>query len=142
MRVIHNLPEEARKLLAGFFLLVAAVLLFNNWALSVSSNLASPVVFPPENESQFPALPASPGNSATLREETKSESVQTAPAPFASIADSVKSLEKLIKNPSADSSDSSESLSQRVKEKTSNSVAALYAVLEKTWKYIYDPFKK
>ena len=119
LRAIRNLPEEARKLLAIFFLLVAAVLLFNKWAVGVSSRLTlSPVSL----------------SAKSLQPSTVAENP---PAPLASIADSFKSLEKLVKNPSTDFVDSSKFLSQEVKGKVSDSVTGLYAVLEKTWKYIY-----
>lgn len=136
LRAIHNLPEEVRKLLAGFFLLMAAVLLFNNWAAGVSSDLTLVQLTPAETASPEKSAGPKPGS-----EISATEPAPAAPAPFESIADSVKSLEKLIKGPPADTADSSKPLGREVKEKVSDSVAGLYAILEKTWKYVYEPLR-
>lgn len=133
LRAIHNLPEEVRKLLAGFFLLIAAVLLFNNWATSVSSDLTLVQLTPAET--------ASPAKSAGLKpgsEISATEPATAAPAPFESIADSVKSLEKLIKSPSANSAERTET---NIKQKIHNLNASLYGGLEKIWKYVYGPLQ-
>lgn len=121
---VRDLPEEVRKLLALLFLLVAAILLFNKWATGISTRLTLSSVSLSSNKQRFSAAAENP------------------PAPLASIADSWQSLGKIVKSPPAYSADSSESLNQKVKDKISDSLAGLYVILEKIWRYIYEPLKK
>lgn len=127
LSAIRNLPEEIRKLLTLIFLLVAATLLFNEWAAGVSSRLTlSPV-------------------SVSLNRQQLSTAVESPPAPLASIADSFKSLEKLVKPPLAVASkESSSSLKRKVKNLIASPIqffkeklgkASLYEKLEKVWNF-------
>lgn len=155
LRAIHNLPEEARRLLAGFFLLIAAILLFNNWATSVSSDLtlekisaAQQMATPEKTAGAKPGSEISAGSVRSLeataeillpgKKETGSESAPAMPAPLESIASSIKSLEKLIKSPPANSGETE----VNIKQKINNLTASLYGGLEKIWKYVYEPLKK
>ncbi len=126
---VRNFPEEIRKLLAIFFLSIAAVLLFNHWTASVSSGLTLPVGSPPKNGQQFSVASVNP---IEVGEKTKPESLPNDPAPLSAIVDSFQSLEKLIKSPSSDSVGETNT---NVKQKINNLGANLYEGLEKIWNF-------
>lgn len=135
LAAVRNLPEEVRKLLAGFFLLIAAVLLFNNWTTSVSSKLTQLSVSPPDSAAVSQV--ATPSSLFGNKEGEKTEPAAKIPPPLESIADSVKSLEKLIQSQPTDSVWDTTNLKQKI----NNLAASLYEISEKIWKYIYNQLK-
>lgn len=128
---IHNLPEGVRVLLASFFMLAAAVFLFNSWTEGVSSSLRVTSV----SESALSKEALSGVKYGAGLEENRSPSASAISSPLASIGDSFQSFIGMFgpSLPAGGLGNVSE-----VKQGFYLLVSDINGFLGRTWKYVYS----
>lgn len=113
LETIRALPEEIRRFLAVFSLVIAAIIVFFGWNIIAPYRLTTL-----SGETISPA--AAPGFQ-NLEDIQKQEAL----SPLEGITESFKSLQFII----------------GPKETGRSGLASISTFLEKTWRYVYDPLK-
>lgn len=114
LQAIRSLPEEARRLLAGLSLVIAAIIIFSGWSMLISSRLTT--------LSGETVSPAAPINPAGLEYVPQGEETLS---PLEGITESFRSLQSVIGPTNAGKS----------------GLASITTFFEKAWRYVYDPLK-
>lgn len=86
LKAIHSLPEEARKLLAGFAFVISILLLFGLWNISIPYRLSS--------LSETSTLPTSAVSESVLPSEEENQVL----TPAGGLAESFRSLGSFFPN--------------------------------------------
>lgn len=114
LETIRALPEEARRLLAGLLFVVAAIIIFSGWSITMSSRLT---VISGETVSPATLIGPTDLEDVPQGEETLS--------PLEGITESFRSLQSVI-GPT---------------DTGKSGLASITTFFEKAWRYIYDPLK-
>ena len=135
LSIIRSLPEGAKKFIAGVFLFAVAIILFNGWALSLSSRLdalsqteTKSSLFLPESKDYFQSGEVS--------------------SPARGIAESFKSLERFVlpsdyavSRGSGGAAGMITNVADGINEQIDKGLAYVGAGLARAWHYVYDPFR-